>query len=68
MSVRKFGEWIARSLAVAALFVAFKPGDALAAPMSDNFDSVKTTSDDTTSMVTVDIDVDGEIDPPSKPE
>ncbi len=65
MSVRKFGEWIARSLAVAALFVAFKPGDALAAPTSDSFDSVRTTSDDTTSMVIEDIDVDSDESPPS---
>ena len=58
MSARKISEWIVRTLAIAALFLAFKPGDAMAAASTDDTDSINTTSVDGTIMAAADIDID----------
>ena len=58
MSVRKFGEWVTRTLAVAALFLAFKPSDALAATTTNGPDAFSITSDDVSSVGAADILVD----------
>ena len=68
MSARKMGEWIVRTLAIAALFLAFKPGDAMAAVSTDGTDSINTTSDDGTIAAVVDIDVDQEEEVPALSE
>ena len=60
MSVRKMGEWIVRTLAIAALFLAFKPGDAMAAVSMDDTDSIQNSTDEVTVGAVVDIDVDDE--------
>ena len=60
MSVRKMGEWIVRTLAIAALFLAFKPGDAMAAVSMDDTDSIQNSTDEGTVGAVIDIDVDDE--------
>jgi len=62
----RFMEWTARTVAIAALFVAFKPSQALAEVASTDGTSYK--SDDMVAGVVGDIEVDSEDEDTPAPE
>ena len=64
--VTRIMEWAARTVAVAALFVAFKPGQSLADLIAP--DGPSSHSQDVVAGVVGDIDVDSEGEPTPAPE